>query len=631
MSRRRLNLLTALLCTGLWAGAIWLGHSSGHLRFLDRLESALSDVRTLLRGVKAPPDLVTIVAIDDTLVKLAGTYPLPRAEIARIVGAIARLEPKVIAIDLLLVDKGPADGDAALANSLAASPTVLAGAAVFSNTLQPSAEDDGPLARLPRADRFLLPLPVFADRAEVGIANVATGQTGTPLSVPMLFRTRDRIELSFPLRVASIAIGQKLTIEPDRLLFGDRPIATASNYALPVSYYGPRQTIRTISAANLVDGQIDSKAIQGRIVVLGATATGTGDFFPTPFDSLMPGVEIISTAITHLVAGDGVVRNGAVRIIDAVTTMLLPLLLIGLLAWRRNAIGLMAVSAVVLAWAAANAVAFAHGIWLDAATTIAAAAPPVILFGTLQLWSGRSIAQYLATQNRLLEQFQTPGLQQWLTRDPDFLLAPVRQNAAVVFVDLSGFTSLSEALDPDATRALLKEFHALVDKEVTRCGGMITSFLGDGAMILFGLPKAAADDAARAAQCSIALCVRTERWIEALPPPIGLRIGFKIGAHFGPIVASRLGGRNHQHITATGDTVNVASRLMEVAAHHDVRLSLSDTLRTAAEGAGARLKTGSLAGPVETQIRGRSGSLTVWLWQGEHPTIDRRTHPDAAE
>ena len=60
-------------------------------------------------------------------------------------------------------------------------------------------------------------------------------------------------------------------------------------------------------------------------------------------------------------------------------------------------------------WAAANAVAFAHGIWLDAATTIAAAAPPVILFGSLQLWSGRRRAQRLAAQNELLEQFQTPA------------------------------------------------------------------------------------------------------------------------------------------------------------------------------------------------------------------------------
>jgi adenylate cyclase len=631
MSQRRLHILVALLCTGLWAGAIWLGHSNGYLRFLDRIESELTDARTLLRGIKAPPDLVTIVAIDDSIVKIAGTYPLPRAQIAGIVEAIARLEPKVIAVDLLLIDKGPAEGDAALAKSFAARPTVLAAAAVFPNTVQPSAESDGPLAHLPKANRFLLPLPAFAERAEVGIANVATGRSGTPLSVPMLFRTHDTIELSFPLRVASIAIGQKLTIEPDRLRFGDRPIPTASDYALPISYYGPRHTIRTISAANLIDGHVDKDAIKDRIVVIGATATGAGDFFPTPFDSLMPGVEIIATAITHLLAADGIVRDRLVRIIEAITTILLPMLLIGLLAWRRNAVGLFAVSAVMLAWAAANAIAFAHGLWLNAATTIAAAAPPLMLFGGIQLWSGRRSAQYLATQNKLLEQFHTPGLQQWLTRDPDFLLAPVRQNAAVVFVDLSGFTSLSETLDPDATRGLLKDFHALVDKEVTRCGGVITSFLGDGAMILFGLPEATADDAARAAQCSIALCVRTERWIEALPPQIALRIGFKIGAHFGPIVASRLGGRNHQHITATGDTVNVASRLMEVAARHDVRLAVSDTLRIAAERTGARLRTGSLTGPVEAQIRGRSGSLAVWLWRNECPTVDRHTQPDAAE
>jgi adenylate cyclase len=547
------------------------------------------------------------------------------------VEAIARLEPKVIAVDLLLIDKGPADGDAALAKSLAARPTVLAAAAVFPNTVQPSAESDGPLARLPKASRFLLPLPAFAERAEVGIANVATGRSGTPLAVPMLFRTRDDIELSFPLRVASIAIGQKLTIEPDRLRFGDRPIPTASDYALPISYYGPRDAIRTISAANLIDGHVDKSTIQGKIVVIGATATGAGDFFPTPFDSLMPGVEIIATAITHLLAGDGIVRDRLVRIIEATTAILLPMLLIGLLAWRRNAVGLFAVSAVLLAWAAANAVAFAHGLWLNAATTMAAAAPPLMLFGGIQLWSGRRSAQHLAAQNKLLEQFHTPGLQQWLSRDPDFLLAPVRQNAAVVFVDLSGFTSLSETLDPDATRGLLQEFHALVDKEVTRCGGVITSFLGDGAMILFGLPEAAADDAARAAQCSIALCVKTERWIEGLPPQIALRIGFKIGAHFGPIVASRLGGRNHQHITATGDTVNVASRLMEVAARQHVRLALSDTLRIAAERTGARLRTGSLTGPVEAQIRGRSGSLAVWLWRNECPTADRHTQPDAAE
>jgi len=625
-------MLIALALAGSWGAGIYLGHARGHLRFLDRVESTLTDLRTLMRGVRVPPDLVTIVAIDDGMVKRGGAYPLTRADLANLVDAIARQAPKVIAVDLLLVDRGPTDGDAALAKSLSARPTVLAAAAVFPEPGQAVMEEgDGPLASLPRADRFLRPLEAFADRAEVGVVNVATGQTGTPEMIPMLFRTGDKIELSFPLRVAALAIGKPLTIEPNRLLFGDRPIATDFAYALPITYYGPRRTIRTISAASVIDGEFDRKAIQDRIVVLGATVTGGGDFFPTPFDSLMPGVEIVSTAITQLVAGDGTLRDRSVRVVEAATAVLLPMVLVGLLAWRRNAIGLITTVAIAALWAAANAVAFAHGIGINAATTLAAAAPPAVLFGAVQLWSGRRSAVSLAVRNRLLEQFQAPAVQQWLTRDPNFLLEPVRQDAAVVFVDLSGFTSLSERLEPDAIRELLKDFHSLVDKEAIRCGGVITGFLGDGAMILFGLPRAAADDATRAAECSVGLYIMAERWIGSLPPSTAAQVGFKIGAHFGTIVASRLGGGSHQHITATGDTVNVASRLMEVAAHHGANLALSDSLLGAAGRDCAPLKNGSLAGPIDTPIRGRSGSFTVWLWRNEFPAAREAAQSGAAE
>ena len=57
-----------------------------------------------------------------------------------------------------------------------------------------------------------------------------------------------------------------------------------------------------------------------------------------------------------------------------------------------------------------------------------------------------------------------------------------------------------------------------------------------------------------------------------LPSSIAKRVGVKLGAHFGLIIASRLGGGSQQQITATGDTVNIASRLMEVAAEHEVVL-----------------------------------------------------------
>jgi adenylate cyclase len=617
MRHPHLQTLIALMLAGLWGFAVYFAQGHGHLRFLDRIESTMSDLRTLVRGARVPPDLVTIVAIDDTLVKQGGSYPVARADLARIIETIAKLEPKVIAIDLLLVDRVTDEGDDALARSLAGRPTAIAAAAVFPEASQSlPADNDGPLARLPRAEKFLLPLKKFAEHAAIGIVNVATDRSGTPQSAPMLFRTSDRVELSFPLRVAALAIGVEPTIEPNRLVLGERSVATDADHALPISFYGQRRTIRTISAVSALSGEI-APAVRDRIVVIGSTVTGGGDFFPTPFDSLMPGVEVIATAITHLMAGDGMLRDRAVRLADGMIAVTLPMILVGLLAWRRSTVGLFAAGAVVLIWAAANFLAFSKGIWLSAAVPVAAAAPPAILFAAVQLSSGRRRAQYFAMRSELLEQFQAPGIQQWLSKDPDFLNQPVRQNAAIVFIDLSGFTSLSERLGPDRVRELLKDFHALVDREAVACGGMITSFLGDGAMILFGLPEPMADDAFRAAECSVGLCGSAEQWLTSLPRSIAARLGFKVGAHCGEIVASRLGGGSYHHITATGDTVNVASRLMEVAANHGVELAASNELLRAAGRDCALYKSGVLTGPRETRIRGRSAALAVWLWRSD--------------
>ena len=538
--------------------------------------------------------------------------------LAQIIDAIAKLRPKV--------DRGrsPADrpwdrrrrsGAGEIAGR--ARPSVIAAAAVFAQASQSiAAEDDGPLARLPRAEKFLLPPQSSSPiNAQIGIVNVTTDRSGTPRSIPMLFRTGDRIEMSFPLRVAALAAGKEAYHRANRVLIGDRSIATDIDHALPLTYYGPRQSIRTVSAASVLAGEIAPDAIRQRIVVIGATVTGAGDFFPTPFDPVMPGVEVISTAITHLMTGDGILRNPSVRFADGIIAVVLPMILVGLLAWGRSAVGLVATLVVAVIWAGANVLAFSRGIWLSAALPLAAAAPPAILFGAVQLWSGRRRAQYFATRTELLEQFQAPDIQEWLSRDPDFLKEPVRQDAAVVFIDLSGFTSLSERLGPDPIRELLKDFHALVDKEAVSSGGMITSFLGDGAMILFGLPQATAEDACRAAQCSVGLCVSAERWLASLPSSIRSRLGFKVGAHFGTIVASRLGGGSYHHITATGDTVNIANRLMEVAARHGAELAVSDELLRAAGRESQLFESGALTGPVETRLRGRSGSLAVWLWR----------------
>jgi adenylate cyclase len=618
MTGRAVQTLVALVLSALWAIALGFGYWRGDIQLLHRAEGTLTDLRMLARGERAAPDVVTIVAIDDDAAAKAGSYPLPRADLAAIVDAIAGLEPRVIAIDLLLLDHGNDLGDAALAQAFAKRPTAIAAAAIFPETTQLIATGEGgPLARLPQAEKFLLPLKSFADHAAVGVVNFTTDLSGTPRGFPMLFKTRDRVELSFPLRVAALATGAEPAIEADSLTLAGRRIPMDIDHVLPLAFYGHHGTIRTISAAAVLSGEIDREAVQGKIVVIGATVTGAGDVFSTAFDPVMPGVEIVATAIAHLMTGDGILRDRSTRGADAILAVVLTLLLVGLLGWRRSAIGLILIAVVFLIWTAANFDAFSHGIWLSAALPVAAAAPPVILFGAVQIWLNRRQAQHFATMNELLQQFQAPALRKWLTRNPEFLLEPVHQDAAIVFIDLSGFTSLSETLGMDAVLEMLKDFHALVDREVVARGGVITSFLGDGAMILFGLPESTVDDACNAALCCVNLCNRAEQWIESLPQSVASQTGFKIGAHFGPIIASRLGGGSYQHITATGDTVNVANRLMEVAARHGAELALSNDLLRQAGPKCALLEFGVLTGPEETRIRGRSRALSVWIWRND--------------
>jgi len=615
---RKLQTLVALVLALAWALALGFGHYSADFRLLDRAEGALTDLRLLVRGERAAPDLLTIVAIDDDTAAKKGGYPLPRTELAGLIDEVARFEPRVIALDLLLVDRGSDAGDAALARALKKRPSVIAAAAVFPDAIQSvETKENGALARLPQAERFLLPLKAFADHAASGVVNLTTDTSGTPRGAPLLFRTADKVELSFPLRIAGLAEGAEPAIQANGLALGKRHISTDIDHVLPLAFYGRRGTIRTVSAVSLLNGEVPPDSIRDRIVLIGATLTGGGDNFSTPFDRVTPGVEIIATAIGHLMTGDGVRRDRSTRAIDVALAVALTLTLVALLAWRRSAAALLLIMAVLLMVTIANYMAFSRGIWLSGALPLAAAGPPAVLFGAVQLWLNRRQAQYFAKKSDQLQQFQAPALRGWLSKNPDFLLVPVHLDAALVFIDLSGFTAISETLGMDATRRMLTDFHTLIDHGVEEHGGFITSFMGDGAMILFGLPEGSPDDARNAALCCIDLCGRTERWIESLPSSIGLRIGIKVGAHFGPIVASRLGGDSHQHITATGDTVNVASRLMEVAAKQGAVLAVSDDLLRQTGAESALRACGTLAGPRETRIRGRSRALSVWFWRSD--------------
>jgi adenylate cyclase len=615
LGRQHLATFLAAALAALWGMVLAVPHWRGDISLLDRLEGPLTDLRFLVQGERPAPDLITIIAIDNETARQAGAYPLSRATLARLVKRITAMRPRAIALDLLLVDAGGSEGDQALTDVLRHSPAVLAAAGTFRSAVQ-SANSEGTrrLEGVPVVEHLLVPLERFSEVAAVGTVNLATDRAGTPRYLPLILHSGDQLAASLPLRTASIALGQDPVLDRDSVRLGDRKIATDHGYRLALRFYGPRGAVRTISAARVLAGEFDQHALADRVVLVGATVTGAGDVFPTPFDQVLPGVEVLATATAHLLTGDGLLRDRRVRAIDVTVAVSLPILLVLLLAWHRSAAAFLLIGLVMALWTGIAAGAFIYGIWLSAALPLVSALPPAIVFGAARLWADRSRADTLAVESGTLRRFQPPSLAERLARDPDFLSKPVRQQAAVVFVDLSGFTGLSEMLGPDDTRSLLKEFHSLVDQEAVRCHGLVASFMGDGAMILFGLPDPGGEDACHAVKACVGLCSRTTSWLTSLPTPISSQLGFKIGAHFGPIIASRLGGGSHEHITAIGDTVNVASRLMEVAAAHGAEVALSEELFRAAGEACKVFDAGTLDGSMNEPIRGRAGALAIRLW-----------------
>jgi adenylate cyclase len=579
---------------------------------LDRIENLTLDWRFLLAGARPAPSSVVIVAIDDEALSKAGSDAPTREMIARLVRVLASFHPRSIAIDIAFLNPRDADTDAELASALKAGPAVVAAIGDFDAVapLNATAESSD-LALAPRPSSILWPIDSIRDAAQVGLANVSTDSSGAPRYIPMIYQTPDGVIPSFALAAASQALQAEPVFGPNRIEIAGQSRAMDLGYHMPLRFYGPEGSFRRISAVQVLRGDLDPEALRGKVVIVGVTAAGASDSFATPFDRVAPGAEVFATAIGNLLAGDGLARTPSTRRLDAAAAIALPVLMIALMAMREAATGLALASLVFALWLAGVFLAFVNGYWLSIAAPLASVAPLTVGFAAARSIVERRAGMKIAAERSTLARFHSPALLDQLLKEPDFLEMPVRQDVAVMFVDLSGSTGVAEALGPEWTRDLFGAMQTLVEGEVTAHGGVVINYMGDGVLAVFGLPKPQTDDAARALAAVEALHESMTAWLVKLPLAERPRLDFRIGLHFGPVILSRLGSPTQQQITATGDTVNVASRLLEVAKQQHCRIVVAEDLFKAASATAPTVGDTAGYAPLTVSIRGRASDLPV--------------------
>lgn len=203
------------------------------------------------------------------------------------------------------------------------------------------------------------------------------------------------------------------------------------------------------------------------------------------------------------------------------------------------------------------------------------------------------------------------------------------QNAAILFADLRGFTSLAEKMPADSVATFMNDYRRRISAPIAKHGGAIDKFIGDGVMAIFGVPEPCANDAHNAVLGGMAVVSAIEAWsvervAQGLP---ALRIG--VGIHYGDVIAGPLGDDHRLEYTAIGDTVNTAARIERLAAE------LGEPLLVSGDVIAATLQPGDhfACTPLSTQaLRGRSQPVEIYRvdWHAEARPSEHEIVPRVA-
>ena len=194
----------------------------------------------------------------------------------------------------------------------------------------------------------------------------------------------------------------------------------------------------------------------------------------------------------------------------------------------------------------------------------------------------RTVVQGVALEvtNAQISRYFSPGVAARIADEAGTLpgVGGRSQAVAVMFCDIRGFTTLTEALPPEEVVGFLSQYHERMVEVIFAFGGTIDKFIGDAIMVTFGTPDPGDDDAERSVRAALAMNAALGE-LNAIRVRQGLAtIRHGIGIHFGTVVAGNIGTDNRLEYTVIGDTVNVASRIQDACKTTGETLLISEAV-----------------------------------------------------
>lgn len=490
-----------------------------------------------------------------------------------------------------------------------------------------------PGGKPPVAGRYSpLSPPLLAASPGAGFANIEKGTEDVVRHAPLVLEWNGRLfpslSLATALRLHGTAWSEARISWGDTIEFDSHtspgaririPIDEAGRYL--VNFRGAEEHLNTQPTISQIiaptygpsGGKVGADRLVGAVVLVGEVITaGEGtDIEPIPLQAAYPMVGLHANVLDNILRGD------YLRVAPAWTAHLIAaaLLLAGAVLFRLREVrgtALLLVAALVLYVAGAAASFIGANLVLPVAVPLVCAIAGWGAMGA-HAWGAAERDRRLVRE--VFGKAVSPRIgEEILSRIEDPDLWGSERTITVLFVDIRGYTTLSEGAEPAVLLATLDRFYDVVSECVFRQDGQVNKFLGDAVLALFGaLPEEGPNHAERA----IRAAAEIQRRMAGIGASSGsgLRLRTGAGINTGPATVGIVGRRETRfEYTAIGDSVNVASRLQGQAAEGQCALGGEVVAAVGGPNAPVFAELGlALAAAGEVSVKGRRQPVEVFI------------------
>ncbi len=554
----------------MYIGALFFALLAGILSYsgvLDEADMQVSDSIHQYLNRKRTISAIKIIAIDEKSEKYFGKYSdWSRRRMAALVRKLNRREeeaPKAIGIDLDYSSEKDKEGDDSFAETCSKYDNICIGAPIISERKKNDRKKSASLYEIEGED-IKMPYDALREQVKIGISNnIIDSDDG--------YARRT---------VAGSMVGDTKVDSFAVVLYMMYRDSQGMEYTLPnvddeqtfsFTYTSQSEDYSVYSFYDVMSGAVDADVFRDGIVLVGDYTNEDMTFkVPNQRDAQMQEIEVQANILEALLQQ----RTG--RPVPKIFMAIFYAIFIGLffIATSYSSGSLMVLITLLL-----NIIQLALCVWINRIGYYVTVLIPMILVVVVVIVN-LFLRYLIALQNSwavesVFKKYVDKSVVEELTKNGivKAQVGVVRKDIAVMFVDIRGYTSLSESLLPEQIVEILNAYLELVAKAVLKYQGTIDKFIGDAAMAVFNSPLDLEDYEFRAVCAAWELLSNAKDLNQICREKFGREVAFGIGIQCGEAVIGNIGSELRMDYTAIGDTVNTASRLEGVAAPGQILIS----------------------------------------------------------